>query len=236
MVQLLIILAVSWLAGSALILGGLVAHFDKSKDTELKRELLHGMIAFSGGILVAAIAFALLPMAVDILSPVSLVTTFCFGGILFCFIDARLTRRGGNRAQFMAMLLDFIPEAISLGAVFGYDRQLGILLAAFIAAQNFPEGFNAYRESVASGSKRSMVLAALFGASLLGPIAAGTGYLFLQERAAFTAGIMAFASGGILYLIFQDIGPQSKMRRHWTPPLGAVLGFVIGMLGKKLIG
>jgi ZIP family zinc transporter len=47
---------------------------------------------------------------------------------------------------------------------------------------------------------------------------------------------MTFASGGILYLIFQDIAPQSTMRRHWTPPLGAVLGFVAGILGKKLLG
>ena len=45
-----------------------------------------------------------------------------------------------------------------------------------------------------------------------------------------------FAAGGILYLIFQDIAPQSKMRRHWMPPLGAVLGFVVGMIGKQLIG
>jgi ZIP family zinc transporter len=47
---------------------------------------------------------------------------------------------------------------------------------------------------------------------------------------------MTFASGGILYLIFQDIAPQAKMRRHWTPALGAILGFAVGLLGKKLIG
>jgi ZIP family zinc transporter len=47
---------------------------------------------------------------------------------------------------------------------------------------------------------------------------------------------MTFASGGILYLIFQDIAPQSKIKNHWIPALGAVLGFAIGLLGKKLIG
>ncbi len=47
---------------------------------------------------------------------------------------------------------------------------------------------------------------------------------------------MSFASGGILYLIFQDIAPQIRMERHWTPPLGAVLGFAIGMVGHQLIG
>lgn len=47
---------------------------------------------------------------------------------------------------------------------------------------------------------------------------------------------MTAASGGILYLVFQDIAPQARMRKHWLPALGAILGFAIGMLGKKLIG
>ena len=73
-------------------------------------------------------------------------------------------------------------------------------------------------------------------ASWLAGVAAFIGYLFLQGRAKLTAGIMSFAAGGILYLIFQDIAPESKMRRHWTPPLGAVLGFIVGMIGKQVIG
>jgi len=44
------------------------------------------------------------------------------------------------------------------------------------------------------------------------------------------------AGGGILYLVFQDIAPQAPMRRHWAPPLGAVMGFMVGMIGKQLLG
>ena len=33
-----------------------------------------------------------------------------------------------------------------------------------------------------------------------------------------------------------DIAPQAKLNPHWTPPLGAVLGFVLGMMGEKLLG
>jgi len=136
----------------------------------------------------------------------------------------------------MAMLLDFLPEALALGAVFGHDHRLGMLLAAFIGAQNLPEGFNSYRDLTGVGTKPRAALKALLGASLLGPLAACTGYFFLQDHAKLTATIMTFASGGILYLIFQDIAPQSKIRKHWIPALGAVLGFAVGLLGKKLIG
>lgn len=231
-----LIMTASWLAGAAAFVGGLVAWLECSPECETKHEIIHGVIAFGGGILLAAVAFALVPEGVAELSPVNLATVFCAGGLLFCRLDAWLSRRGGPKAQFMAMLMDFIPEAISLGALFGSNRQLGFLLAAFIGAQNLPEGFNSFRELVAAGRRPRTTLLTLLAISLLGPLAAAAGYLLLQDQPRLTAGIMSFAAGGILYLIFQDIAPQSRMRRHWTPPLGAVLGFVIGMIGKQLLG
>jgi ZIP family zinc transporter len=236
MSQLAAIVMTSWLAGLAALVGGVIARIEGTAETETKREIIHGVIAFGGGILLAAVAFALAPKGIAVLSPVSLTATFCAGGLLFCALDAYLSRRGGTKAQFMAMLMDFLPEALSLGAVFGRDYRLGMLLAAFIGTQNLPEGFNSFREIVASGTRPRAALAALLAASLLGPLAACVGYSVLQDQAKLTAGIMIFASGGILYLVFQDIAPQSKMRRHWMPSLGAVLGFVAGMLGKRLIG
>lgn len=234
--HVVIILLASWLAGATAFVGGIIAKIEGSAETTTKREIIHGVIAFGGGILIAAVAFALVPEGMSALGPVSLTVVFCAGGIMFCILDAYLSRRGGTRAQFMAMLMDFVPEAISLGAVFGHNQRLGFLLAAFIGAQNLPEGFNSYREILKSGGRPRTTLATLLAISLLGPIAAFSGYMFLHDQPKMTAGIMSFAAGGILYLIFQDIAPQSRMRRHWTPPLGAVLGFVVGMIGKQLIG
>lgn len=232
---LAIIMTASWLAGTAAFVGGLAAWLECSTECETKREIIHGVIAFGGGILLAAVAFALAPEGIAELSPVSLAAVFCAGGLLFCRLDAWLSRRGGPQAQFMAMLMDFVPEAISLGALFGSNRRLGFLLAAFIGAQNLPEGFNSFRELVAAGSRPRTTLLTLLAVGLLGPLAAAAGHLLLQGHSQLTAGIMSFAAGGILYLIFQDIAPQSRMRRHWTPPLGAVLGFVVGMIGKQLL-
>lgn len=236
MSELAIILLASWLAGIAALIGAVFARIEGSAETETKQEIIHGITAFGGGILISAVAFALVPEGIAVLNSLELAITFCAGGVLFCILDAYLGRRGGSRAQFMAMLMDFLPEAVSLGAVFGHDRRLGMLLAAFIGAQNLPEGFNAYRELLARRVRPRVALTALLAVSLLGPLAAWAGYLFLEDHAVLTAGIMTFAGGGILYLVFQDIAPQARLRRHWTPSLGAVLGFVVGLLGKKLIG
>ncbi|MGD2062527.1 MAG: divalent cation transporter [Nitrospirota bacterium] len=234
--QLPFIIVASWLAGIAAFVGGVIARVERSTETEAKREVMHGVIAFGGGILLAAVAFALAPEGIAILDPLSLAACFSMGGLAFCLVDVYMARRRGSAAQLMAMLMDFLPEALSLGAVFSHDRRLGTLLAVFIGAQNLPEGFNSFREIVGLGTAPRIALGALLLASLLGPLAACGGFLFLQSHSQLTAGIMVFASGGILYLIFQDIAPQAKMRRHWTPPLGAVLGFVVGMLGRQLIG
>lgn len=234
--QLTSIIVASWLAGLAALAGGILAWRMGSDNSVKKRELNHGIIAFGGGILIAAVAFALLPEALVKLSPLELGVTFCLGGLAFSILDTYLSRSGGSKAQFLAMTLDFLPEALALGAVFGRDHRLGILLAAFIGAQNLPEGFNAFREMKGTRSMTSRdALGALLALSLLGPVAACAGYYFLQEQAKLTSSIMAFAGGGIMYLIFQDIAPQSKIRKRGLPALGAVLGFAVGMLGKLLL-
>ncbi len=235
MSQLTIIIIASWLAGLSAFGGGVIAWATDGANTDTKREVTHGIIAFGGGILIAAVAFALLPKAIVALSPVVLGAMFCAGGLLFCILDAHLSRSGNTKAQFLAMLMDFLPEALALGAVFGQDPRLGVLLAAFIGAQNLPEGFNAFREMTTVGIRSRVALMTLLAVSLLGPVAACTGYFFLQNQPKVTASIMTFAGGGIMYLIFQDIAPQSKIRKHWIPALGAVLGFAVGMIGKQLL-
>ena len=61
MSQLAIILIASWLAGATAFVGGVIAVIEGRPETATKREFIHGVIAFGGGILVAAVAFALVP-------------------------------------------------------------------------------------------------------------------------------------------------------------------------------
>lgn len=235
MPELLIIAGVAWLAGLAAFLGGVIGRFERSADSEIKREVTHAVVAFGGGLLLAAVAFGLMPEALDTLDGLSLVVSFCLGGAVASLLEAQITQRSGDKGHMMAMMMNFVPEVISLGAVFGHSTQLGIMLAAFIGAQNLPEGFNSYRQVVATGTRPRITLGALFAVSILGAVAAALGYLLLQERQELTALVMSFGAGGILYLIFQDIAPASTMRNHWTPPLGAVVGFAAGMLAYQFM-
>ena len=70
--------------------------------------------------------------------------------------------------------------------------------------------------------------------ALLGPVMALTGYFLLAQYNLVVSAIMLFAAGGILYSVLQDIAPQVRMENSWAPPLGGILGFMIGMLGFSL--
>jgi len=76
----------------------------------------------------------------------------------------------------------------------------------------------------------------LFFLIFSGVISAIAGYYLLSDMPQLTASLMLLSSGGILYLIFQDIAPMSKLQKGWFPALGANCGFLVGMIGQKILG
>lgn len=225
------------LAGAAIPLGGFVASVERIRPAWLENELRHSVIAFGGGVLFAAIALVLVPEGTAALSAPVALACFGAGGVFFFLIDRLIEKRGGAGAQLMAMLLDFVPEALALGATLATQRSVGLLLAVLIALQNFPEGFNAYRELRAAGRLQpATILASFCALVLLGPLVAAVGHVWLRDLHQPIGMVMLFAAGGIFYLIFEDIAPQAKLAYRWAPPLGAVGGFMLGMAGQALVG
>tara|TARA_R110001592_G_scaffold155452_2_gene385351 strand:+ start:13056 stop:13784 length:729 start_codon:yes stop_codon:yes gene_type:complete len=228
------------LAGATIPVGGYLATFPPLRRRWLETELRHAIIAFGGGILLAAVALVLVPEGTAALSPLPAALAFGAGGLVFFYMDrlVRLKFKGGSLAQFMAMLLDFIPEAMAMGAMLASEsgHSVGLLLALLIAMQNLPEGFNAFHEIIHGHPARRRPTLWLFCALvLLGPLAAFSGDALLGDQPAMLGALMLFAAGGIIYLTFQDIAPEARVRNRWGPPLGAVFGFMMGMLGQMLL-
>lgn len=217
--------------------GAAIAGIERIRPQWLESEVRHSIIAFGGGALLAAVALVLLPESLRNLPLPLIVLCFASGGIVFMFIDIILAANKTSASQLAAMLSDFIPEALALGATFVLSQDTALLLAGIISLQNIPEGFNAYRELKATTQYRgSQIIGAFVLMAFLGPVAGLIGYFLLSGYMQIVSGIMLFASGGIMYLIFQDIAPQAKLKNHWSPPLSAVAGFLIGVIGKVTIG
>ena len=221
------------LAGSCIPVGASLARIERIRPLWLEEEFRHFVIAFGGGVLLGAVALVLVPEGVAHVSqPWAVAGLMLAGGVTFMALDRTQARWKQETPQFVAMAADFLPESLALGGMFAVGAEGAVLLAVLIGLQNLPEGFNAWRELSASSLNRRIVLGLMVLLACFGPVCGLIGWFWLADQAIALGAIMLFAAGGILYLTFQDIAPQARLERHWAPPLGAVLGFVLALLAE----
>ncbi|QPG05335.1 divalent cation transporter [Salinimonas marina] len=233
--SILYVLAIALLAGMAMPAGALLAKVDKLQPQWLEQEVRHGVLALGAGALISAVALVLVPDGVAHHGPLSAAACLLGGALSFMALDRYLAAHDSPASQLAAMLADFIPESIALGTAAAMGGST-LLIGVLIGVQNLPEGFNSYREmQSAAGEHRPAKLVLKFaGMALLGPVMAVIGFYVLSAYPMVVGGIMLFAAGGVLYSVFQDIAPQIQMDNSWLPPIGAVLGFMVGMVGYML--
>lgn len=236
MSDLMQVLLVTSLAGATIPIGGAIAMIEKISPRWLEQEFRHSVIAFGGGVLISAVALVLVPDGMKELSLGRIVLAFVTGALAFWGLETWLANSKNSIAQLVAMLTDFIPEAIALGAAFALGKSTAILLAVLIGLQNLPEGFNAYRELRRAKNVSDQKLLLMLTACVpLGPLAGWIGFSHLSNHPQVVGFIMLFAASGILYLMFQDLAPQAKSRNQRAPAIGAVFGFLLGVIGKVLL-
>lgn len=224
------------LAGAMIPLGGWLARYETISPRWLETELRHSIIAFGAGALLSAVALVLVPQGADNLPGLWPIFWLGVGAVAMAVLDLWTARRKGQRAQMLAMLSDFTPEALAMGALFAARPGDAPLLALMIGLQNLPEGFNAYREAGTPGPRPDRRLRGFLLLSLVGPVATLAGYFLLADLPQTTGAIMCAAAGGILFLMFQDIAPQVRLEKRLAPPMAAIAGFALGLAGDILIG
>ncbi len=231
------IILLSGFSGITVFIGGLLAYsFNHHvKENPLKYQITQTIMSFGAGIILSALSLVLIPKGMEELNLLPMAISFVAGAVIFLFIDLSLKKKVGQTATLLAMMLDFIPEAIVLGAVFVIDPNMATLLAIFIGIQNLPESFNAFRDLVQSGFTVKKTLVTFFFLSFFGIIGALAGYFLLSDHPILTAHLMIFASGGILYLLIEDIIPESNLEKSYFSSLGATFGFLAGIIGDKFI-
>ena len=224
-------------AGITVFIGGILANYFNHhiKESPVKYEVTHTLMSFGAGVILSALALVLIPTGMEELDLLPMAFSFLLGAVLFMLIDQYLAKKGGKTATLLAMMMDFIPESIALGAVFAIKPNMAFLLAVFIGLQNLPEAFNSFRDLVQSGFTTKKTLIIFFFLSFFGIVGALIGHFLLSDYPDLTAHLMTFASGGILYLLIQDIIPESKLDKNYLTSLGATLGFLVGIIVEKIV-
>ena len=223
-------------AGAMIPAGGILARFERIQPNWLEKELRHSIIAFGGGVLVSAVALVLVPHGLASLSSTTALLAFLAGGSLFALLDRLQMQHGGDYSQLIAMMADFVPEAIALGALLASGSESAALLAFLIGVQNFPEGFNSWRELAAAGKVSARRTATLFFClAAIGPGMVLLGHVVLADAPGITGAIMMISAGGILFLMFKAIAVKAHLKNRQAPALAAVAGFALGILAEAVI-
>ena len=206
--------------------------------------LLDVLLGFTAGVMLAATAFSLLVPALDEGTLAEVLAGVLVGGAALLALDMlvphvhlRFVERGhadvaaGRRAVLLlsALTIHNVPEGMAVGVAFAAGgSDLGIPIALAIGIQNVPEGFAAAAPLLAAGhSRRSAIgVAALTGA--VEPPAALLAFATVSVAATLLPFGLAFAAGAMLYVVVDELVPESHARGNERAASAALLvGFAL---------
>jgi ZIP family zinc transporter len=209
----------------------------------VNRRVMDAMMGTAGGIMVAAACWSLLIPALDAGGVVPAVLGLFLGAGALWALDQAIphlhsefpdeaTREGPivswRRSALLmtAITIHNLPEGLAVGLGFGMgDLRAAMLLALGIGLQNIPEGLAIAlplrRDGMSPG--RALFYGQLSAA--VEPIAAVAGAFFVTLGAATLPYGLAFAAGAMLYVVVEELLPETTRSGHVDV---ATVGFIVG--------
>lgn len=138
----------------------------------------------------------------------------------------------------IAIAIHNLPEGISVGVGFGTGDKSGALsIALGIALQNIPEGMVVIAPMVAVGvsKKKALLIALLTGfIEILGTV---IGYFAVSISTAILPFILAFAGGTMLYIITDEMIPETHSHgNERASSYAIIIGFCVMLILDFFIG
>lgn len=137
----------------------------------------------------------------------------------------------------MAIAIHNLPEGIAAGVSFGAgDTTQAILISGGIALQNIPEGMVIIAPMLASGvsPKRTFLIAALTGVvEVIGTL---IGYFAVSIATAILPFALAFAGGTMLYVVSDEMIPETHHAGNTGVTYSLLLGFCLMLISDVLLG
>ena len=229
--------------------------------SEYSRRAQDMMLGFGAGVMLAATSFSLIAPAKELLQAGERWRTAgtLAGGVLLGAVFLRLLHdhiphehffksRDVDEAQgralarlwlfVLAITVHNFPEGLAVGVGYsGTEAGLGTAVALGIGAQNMPEGLVVAVALRAAGSTalRSVGLALLTG--LVEPLGALVGVGAVALSQALLPWALTFAGGAMLYVVSQEVIPESHRAGHERAATGGLMvGFALGLVLDILLG
>lgn len=241
--------AVAWIVGAGLATGaGGIAVLLIRHPSPRSLDVLLG---FTAGVMFAAAAFSLLVPALELGSLSEVLVGFALGGAALAVADRYVPhlhmrffesrhadtpgrRRAWQRAGLLisALTIHNIPEGMAVGVAFAAGGpELGVPVALAIGIQNIPEGFAAAAPLVEAGIRPRMAALVAGITGLFEPPAAFAAFAAFEFSTMLLPAGLAFAGGAMIYVIADELIPESHARGHEREATMALLGGFILMMG-----
>jgi len=232
---------------------------------DVSRKMLNGLLGFASGVMIAASYWSLLAPAIELSHDLSVpawfpaVTGFLLGGVFLFVVDKLLphlhigqTEPEGPKSSWQrsillitAITLHNIPEGLAVGVAFGAaaagieSAGIGsaVALALGIGIQNFPEGLAVSAPLRREGWKTGKAF--LYGqfSGMVEPVAGVIGAAATLLMRPLLPYALAFAAGAMIYVVAEELIPESKNESHSDiPTIGVMLGFAVMMLLDVALG
>ena len=215
------------------------------------------ILSFAAGVMLAAAVLGLIIPSIEYGGKFGLLITvvgiFC-GALFLNLIDRvvpHLHKLAGKDIEthqnadlnkvllfVIAIAIHNFPEGLVAGVGFGSgDTTQALLIAGGIALQNIPEGMVIIGPMLAAGVKfkRVFVLALLTG--LVEVVGTFIGYFAVKLVSVFLPFALAFAGGTMLYVISDEMIPETHAHGHERGATYALLvGFCLMLVSDVLLG
>ena len=239
--------------GGATVVGALIGFLFK----KISHTFSDIVLGFAAGVMLAAAVLGLILPAVEYGGRLGLPITIAgiFVGALFLNLVDKLVphlhklvgaeseahdNRSLNKVLLFvtAIAIHNLPEGIAAGVGFGSGNTAqALVIAGGIALQNIPEGMVIIGPMLAAGVSPRRTLVSALATGLVEVVGTLIGYFAASAATAVLPFALAFAGGTMLYVISDEMIPETHAHGHQRGATYALLvGFCVMLLTDVLLG
>ena len=236
--------------GGATILGSIIGFLFKN----ITHKFSDLVLSFAAGVMLAAAILGLILPSVEYGSLVTTIAGIFVGALSLNLIDRLVphmhhlvgadteTHHGNANLDKVLLFVSAIaihnlPEGIAAGVSFGSGNSAeALMIAGGIALQNVPEGMVIIGPMLAAGisPRKTLVCGLLTG--LVEVIGTLLGYFAVTMATAILPFALAFAGGTMLYVISDEMIPETHHDNESGATYALLVGFCVMLISDVLLG
>ncbi len=247
-----LVLLTAFGVGGATIIGALIGFIFKG----ISHKFSDIVLSFAAGVMLAAAVLGLIVPSLEYGGKYGLIKTVIgifAGAVCLNLIDKlvpHLHRLAGSDIEphkntnlskvllfVTAIAIHNLPEGIAAGVGFGSgDNSQALIIAGGIALQNIPEGMVIIAPMLSAGvkPKRTFLLAMLTG--IVEVVGTLIGYFAVSIASAILPYALAFAGGTMLYVISDEMIPETHHDNERGATYALLIGFCVMLATDVLLG